>query len=176
MSSNARIPWKHHVLWGVGLGAAVVLSIQVLTWLGLGLSHWTWISTYVLVVVFSFLGARSLGEHLGARPGFLRTVLLIAVMILVSRVIYQTYMYLYINFVDPTWIDTVAEVWSAQLAEGGVPEEKIGQSIATFRRQWETGYIFTLGIVSYGIAQFILGLVTAVVGVVQPWKGRNRGS
>ncbi len=176
MSATNGTPWKHHLVWGLGLGAAVVLCIQVLTWLGLGLSHWTWISTYALVVVFAFLGARSFADRLGERPGFLGTVLLIAVMILVSRVIYQTYMYLYINFVDPTWLDTVADVWSAQLAEAGASEEEIGQNIATFRRQWETGYVFTLGIVSYGIAQFILGLVTAVVGVVQPWKGRSRGS
>ena len=35
-------------------------------------------------------------------------------MILVGRVMYQTYMFLYINFVDPTWVDTVAEVWSGR--------------------------------------------------------------
>ena len=41
---------RHHLLWGLGLGVSVVLCIQVLTWIGLGLTHWTWFSTYVLVV------------------------------------------------------------------------------------------------------------------------------
>ena len=172
MSSARGTLWKHHLGWGAGLGVAVVLCIQILTWLGFGLSHVTWILTYVLVVVFAYLGARSFRRRLAARPGFLQTTLLIAVMILVSRVIYQTYMYFYINFVDPTWVDTVAEVWSSQLAADGVAADEIERNISFFRRQWETGYIFTLGIISYGIAQFILGLVTAVVGVVQPWKRR----
>ena len=163
---------KHHLFWGIGLGAAVVACIQVLTWLGLGMSHLTWFLTYVLVVVFAVLGARSLRQRLGSRPRFLQAVLLIAVMILVSRFIYQTYMFFYINYVDPTWVDTVAAVWAAQLEKAGTSPERIASQIDGFRRQWQTSNIFTLGIVSYGVAQFILALLAVVVAVVQPWKKR----
>src|SRR5210317_766869 len=93
--------WQHHLLWGLGLGAAVVLCIQILTWLGLGLSHLTWILTWLLVMVFAVLAGKSLGRHLGERPRFLQLLLLLVVMILVGRVVYQTYMFVYINFVDP---------------------------------------------------------------------------
>jgi len=65
-----------------------------------------------------FLGARRLvgcgGGSSPSRPGFLKALVLLLVMILVGRVMYQTYMFLYINFVDPTWVDTVAEVWSGR--------------------------------------------------------------
>lgn len=44
---------RHHLYWGLALGAAVVMTIQVLTWLGLGLSNWTWILPWVLVVVLA---------------------------------------------------------------------------------------------------------------------------
>lgn len=30
---------RHHLYWGLARGAAVVMTIQVLTWLGLGLSN-----------------------------------------------------------------------------------------------------------------------------------------
>lgn len=172
MGPTTGIPWKHHLLWGLSLGATVSLCIQILTWVGLGLSHVTWILTYVLVAVFAYLAARSYRDLLGARPGFLRAVLLIAVMILVSRLIYQSYMWVYINFVDPGWVDMVAEFWSAQLAEAGVAEEQIAENIAIFRRQWETDYVFTLGILSFGVAQFVVGIVVALVGVVQPSRRR----
>jgi hypothetical protein len=79
-------------------------------------------------------------------------------------------MFVYINFVDATWVDTVAEIWSAQLEEAGSSAEQIDQSIASFRRQWETSYVFTLGIVAYTLPQLVLGLVAMIVGVVQPWK------
>ncbi len=170
MQTDTRSLLQHHLLWGLGLGAAVVLSTQILTWVGLGLSHLTWVSTYVLVIVFAVLGGRSLQGRLGRAPGFLRAALLILVMILVSRVIYQTYMFLYINYVDPGWVDMVAEVWSAQLREAGQSADQIAKSIDGFRRQWETGYVFTLGIVSFGIAQFVLGLITVTLAVVRPWR------
>ena len=161
---------RHHLYWGLGLGAAVVLTIQVLTWLGLGLSNLTWILTWVLVVVFAVLAGRSLARRLEARPRFLQAFLLLVVMLFVARVMYQTYMFFYIHFVDPTWVDTVAEVWSAQLAESGATSEEIDKRITAFRRQWETGYVFTLGIIAYALPQVVLGLLAMILAVVQPWR------
>ncbi len=89
---------EHDLFWGAGLGAAVVLCIQIRTWIGLGLTYWTFTLTYVLVVVFAVLGARSLRKRSAGSPGIGRTVVLIALMILVSRVIYQTYMFIYLTY------------------------------------------------------------------------------
>jgi hypothetical protein len=164
---------QHHLYWGLALGAAVVITIQVLTWLGLGLSNWTWILPWVLVVVFALLAGKSLAKSLGTRPGFLKALVLILVMILVGRIMYQTYMFLYINFVDPTWVDTVADVWSAQLEESGATAEQIEKKITKFRKQWETGFVFTLGLIAYALPEVVLGLLAMVLGVVQPWKKRQ---
>ena len=41
--------------WGLLLGASVALGTQILTWLGLGLTNWFLVLTYLLVVVFSIL-------------------------------------------------------------------------------------------------------------------------
>lgn len=161
---------KHHLLWGLALGTAVVLAIQVLTWLGLGLSSWTWILPWVLVVVLAMLAGRSLTRRLGSRPRFLQALLLLVVMIFVSRLMYQTYMFVYINFVDPTWVDTVAEVWSGRLADSGASAEEIDNRIEGFRKQWQTGFVFTIGIVAYSLPQIVLGLLAMLLGAVQPWK------
>lgn len=162
----------HHLAWGLGLGAAVVLTIQVLTWIGLGLSNWTWILPWVLVVVFAVLAGKSLARRLGKRPRFLQAVLLLIVMVFVARVMYQTYMFVYINFIDPTWVDTVAEVWAGQLEDSGASAEEIDRRVESFRKQWQTGFVFTLGLVAYTLPQVILGLLAMVVGVVQPWRKR----
>jgi len=164
---------QHHLYWGLGLGAAVAASIQVLTWLGLGLSNLTVALPWLLVVVFAVLAGKSLTKRLEGRPRFLQAVPLLVVMILVGRVVYQTYMFLYINFVDPNWVDMVAEFWSAQLEDSGASAEQIDERIAGFRRQWETGFIFSLGIIAYTLPQFVLGLVAMVLTAVQPWKERS---
>ncbi len=163
---------KHHLYWGLGLGAAVALAIQILTWLGLGLSNLTWLLPWVLVVIFALLAGRSLGRRLGSRPRFLEALLLLLVMILVGRLIYQTYMWVYINYVDPSWVDTVAEVWSGQLAEAGATAAEIDDRISNFRRQWQTDFVFTLGLVAYTLPEIVLGLLAMILGVVQPWKKR----
>ena len=161
---------KHGLVWGLLLGFAISAGIQVLTWLGLGLTYWTWIATYLAVVVFAALSGRSLMARWQARLNLRQAAVLVVVMILVAKVIYQTYMFIYINFVDPAWVEMVAEVWEAQLRESGVPDGTIATYIADFRNQWETSYVFTLGLVSHTLPQFILGFVTMVLAAVQPWK------
>jgi len=93
-------------------------------------------------------------------------------MVFAARVMYQTYMFVYINFIDPTWVDTVAEVWAGQLEDSGASAEEIDRRVASFRKQWQTGFVFTLGLVAYTLPQVILGLLAMVVGVVQPWRKR----
>ena len=169
---ESRKLWKHDLAWGLGLGAAVAASIQILTWLGLGLTHWTWISGWALAAVFGGLAARSLGRRIGERPRLGRAALLVLLMILAARVVEQLYMWIYIQFVEPGWVDRVAEVWTAQLREAGTPEERIARSIADFRNQWRTPYVFTLGIVRYSLPPYIVALLAATVAVVRPWRRR----
>lgn len=173
MSTSSETSPKHDLLWGVWLGLAIVAAIQILTWVGLGLSNLTWISTWVLVAIFAVLGAKSLARRQGDRPKFLRVATMLVVMLLVSSLIYQTYMWVYINYIDPTWVDTVAEVWAAQLEEGGASADEIEKNITRFRKQWETKFVFTTGIVAYSLPPFLLGLLSATLLVVQPWKKRS---
>lgn len=85
---------------------------------------------------------------------------------------YQTHMFLHINHVDPARVDTVAEVWSVQLEQSGATAEQIDRRITIFRRQWETDYVFTLGLIACALPEVVLGLLAMVLAVVQPWKKR----
>lgn len=173
MKVETRALLKHHLLWGAALGAGAVLSTQILTWMGLGLSSLTWVSNYVLVVVVAVLAGRSLTRRIAGRPGFWQAAVMLVVMLLVARLMYQTYMFVYINFVDPSWVDTVSEVWTKQLEEAGTTEETIEKNIARFRKQWETKFVFTLGLIAYALPELVLGLVTLVLTAVKPWKKRS---
>ncbi len=157
---------RHPLLWGAGLGAAAVACIQILTWVGLGLTFWTYTSTFLMVLVFSILAARSLRIDLGSQPRLWQVAWMVLVMVLVCRVIYQSYMFVYINYVDPTWVETVAESWSADLRAAGKSEDEILARISDFRNQWRTSYVFSTGIVRYSAAPFILGLLAASASLV----------
>lgn len=165
--------WKHHLSWGVKLGLAEVACIQILTWIGLGLSHLTWILVYLLVILFAVLSGKTLARRMGSRPGVLRTFLSMVVIVLVSRAIYQIYMLLYITYADPGWIETVAEVWTEQLQSAGVAADQIESKLDRFRREWQPANALTVGLVSYGVPQWILGTVAQLLLVVQPWKRKG---
>jgi hypothetical protein len=165
---------KGGLFWGLLLGLSEVACIQVLTWAGLGLSHLTWILTYVLVVILAITAGLAVEKGSAQRLGILNAAVLVLVMVLVSRVIYQTYMFVYINYLDPGWVETVATVWREQLRQGGANEETIAANISQFRREWETVHIFTYGIINYGIAHYILALFSVVVVVCRPWRLERR--
>lgn len=175
MNAKTKAPWQHDVLWGLVLGVAVSVGVQILTWMGLGLTYWTWVVTYLLVALFAVLAARSLLRRNGSL-GLPRTAILVLVLVLVSKLIFQIYMFLYIHAVDPGWVDRVAEVWAPQLRESGASEAEIERQISAFRRNWSTPYIFTLGVIAYALPQAVIGFVAAALGAVWPGRRKSRAA
>lgn len=175
MTTRTSGSMVHGVRFGAALGAAVVSAIQILTWVGLGLTVWTWISSYLLVVLFTALAGRAFLKRGSSPPGMVQTLLMVTAMVFVAKVMFQTYMFVYLNYVDPTWVETVAEFWEGQMRESGTDEERIVANISDFRNQWRTRYIFTIGIVRYSVTELVLGTVSALVSmsITAKWRART---
>ncbi len=156
---------KMIIKWGLLLGVAVALGTQILTWAGLGLTNWFLILTYVLVVAFSVLSLIELKNRRETTFNFLNAALTIAAIILISRLVFQTYMFVYTRYIEPTWVDTVAETWIATLQASDVDANGIEQQISSFRKSYETLPMFTSSLILYAIPQFVLGLIVCVVFV-----------
>lgn len=152
---------KNGLIWGGILGVALVIGTQILTWCDLGTSNWYIIMTYLLVAIASIGCVRQLRYKLKDGFGFLKAILSILVMIIISRYIFQAYMYIYIHYIDPAWINTVSDTWAAMLAEKNMSADKIDKQISTFRRSYDTINMFTVEIVFIGLSQFILGCIVA---------------
>lgn len=170
MFANVHRVIKVGFYWSLALGIAVAFAIQLLTWMGLGLSPLTWVSTYILVILFAVLSGAALGRAIGARPGLVSAGAMIAILILASRIIFQIYMLFYITYIDPSWVDATASFWQDQLRDAGQSDGAIKRTIEDFRMQWTTDYMFTIGIIRYGAPQFILGLIAIVLTAVRPWR------
>jgi hypothetical protein len=94
-------------------------------------------------------------------------------MILISRLIFQTYMFIYTRYIDPSWVDQVAEVWTISLQESNTAVEKIDQQISDFRKSYETIPLFTSTLISYIVPQFILGLLVTSIFMLINKKSRS---
>ncbi|WP_297691167.1 DUF4199 domain-containing protein [uncultured Eudoraea sp.] len=151
--------------WGILLGVSVALGTQILTWLGLGLTNWFVLLTYILVIVFSILSLTELRNRKEIKLNFLNAILVIIGIVLISRLIFQTYMFIYTRYLDPSWVDTVSKTWTISLQESNVAANEIEQQINSFRKSYEILPMFTSSLISYAIPQFVIGIIVSIIFV-----------
>ena len=161
---------KRGLKWGMILGISLIVGTQILTWLGLGTSPWYIVMTYLLVIIAAFLSTRDQKDANIEGFNHLRSFLNVLIVIVVSRYFFQTYMFLYINFIDPTWIETVSENWSKMLQERNISEEQIVNQISRFKKAYQPLNMFTTEIVFKGVSQFVLG---CLISSVYLWRGKS---
>jgi hypothetical protein len=164
---------KTYIKWGVLLGLATSIGTQILTWLGLGLTNWFVMLTYIMVVLFVFMGLKNIKSENGGSLSFGRAFIAIAVIILVSRLIFQVYMYVYVHHIDPGWIAMVEEKWRLMMQEANVSEEVITQRMVGFRKAYEPLQMFSTELIKYGMPQYILGGIVALTMVIRGRKNKN---
>lgn len=151
---------------GLLLGISVALGTQILTWLGLGLTNWFLVLTYLLVVVFSIICLIELKKSGAIKLNLLNAILIVLAIILISRLIFQTYMFFYTRYLDPSWMDTVSETWTISLQESNVSADQIDRQINSFRKSYEVLPMFTSSLISYAVPQFIIGIIVSAVFVL----------
>jgi len=156
------MPISTSLKWGVILGFILVLVTQILTWLGKGTSNWFIILTYFSVVVVSVLCLSALKSKNKGDLKFLYAALGMFILIIVSRYIFQLYMFVYVNYIDPEWIVNTSRQWVALLQTQGISENIIEGRINAFHDSFDILYMFTIEIIKYGPPQFILGMILSL--------------
>ncbi len=153
---------KSSIKWGFILGIAVVAGTQILTWAGLGLSNWFVALTYLLVVLIVGLGLKDLKIRLGGKLKFPTAALAVLIIILISRIIFQLYMFIYTQYIDPDWVNAVAATWTDSMTNANISSELVADRIDAFRKSYEPLSMFTVQIINFGIPQIILGLIVSI--------------
>jgi hypothetical protein len=151
------------IKWGLILGVVLVIGTQLLTWLGLGTSTWFPILTYISVVILSMFFIREIIRKNVGKVKILTIVIPLILMMIISRYVFQLYMFIYIHYVDPDWVNITAQNWSYMLAEQGVEADKIENRMSIFRKSYQTLNMFTIEIMFYALSQTILGFVVMAI-------------
>ena len=153
---------KTSIKWGISLGIGLVAGTQILTWLGLGVSNWFVVITLLFAVVFVALGLREIKRRNDGVLTMVGATLAVLMIILISRYVFQLYMFVYINYIDPNWVNQVAETWTTSMREADTPTALINQRIDAFRQGWQTLPMFTVQIIFGAVPQIVLGLITSL--------------
>ena len=146
---------------GVILGLILVIVTQILTWMGLGTSGWYVGLTYISVIVVAIFFVRLLMSLKDGQPSFMKMLIPLGILIIISRYIFQLYMYVYIHHIDPSWVDTIAATWTEMMIDKEMATDLMDTQIAGFRKAYETLPMFTTEIFKIAISQYVLGLMVA---------------
>lgn len=143
------------VKFGILLGLLNVANVQILTWLGLGLTSWVIaIDVVLLVFVVGYAHLKYKSSHENVLH--IKDALLLNVaVILVASLIDTAYMYVYITQIDPDWVDRVADIRRQLLVDGGADSGSIEARIESFRSSYAPFRMFTWGIFMPGLWSFL---------------------
>ena len=163
----------HSLKYGLWLGFFISAGTQVLTWIGLGLTNWFVLLTYLLVIVFGFVSTRKWWVNHHRSVTFLQVFLLCLILVVVSRYVFQGYMYIYTRYIDPEWINEVATIYSDMLRENNLSDSVIEVRIVAFRQSYKATSMFTFEIIRYGISQWVFCVLASIIFVFKSRKGVN---
>lgn len=168
--------FQHSVRYGATLGAAMVVSVQVLTWLGLGLTGWVFGLNLVLLITMVSLAHRSYRRSSDHGMTFLEGAGIAAAMILVALLINQVYMVLYMTYIEPGWVDRVVEIRRELLIAGGNTADQIAPRLADVRASFTPLRMMTSGVIVPGLWQLLIASVITLFtrGAVSFDAGRQR--
>lgn len=162
--------FRHSIIWGLYLGITLSMMTQILTWLGLGTSNWFIYLTYILVIIFISIGLKKLKSKKEGKLSFISSFSFVLVTILLSRLLFQTYMFVYTHYIDPNWVSKVANIWTQQMEQAGISAEQISNSIQGFKEAYQTGNMFTIELIKYGVPQIIIGVLISLYFVFKKTK------
>ncbi len=128
------------------LGLGYVVNVQILTWMGLGLTSWVLRVDLALMVVAVVALHRSSYGRGGTLYGRVDCLVGLLLLTLTAGLIRQIYMVVYILAIDPGWVDMVVGIRSDLLAAGGASAEQIERRMVAVRGGFTPVRMFTIGV------------------------------
>lgn len=151
------------IRYGLILAAVSVIFFLLAATLSLNTTEGParWVSLIFMTVVF-FLGHKyykdngdgymSYGQGMGI--GFWAS--------LISSLISSAFTYVYVKFIDPSWLETIKEMQIEQLQEQGMSDEQIEMSMGMMEKLSTPEMIFIFGIIGGVLIGVILSLVITI--------------
>ncbi len=103
-------------------------------------------------------------EDLGGHIPWVRAFLVGLVATVLMSFISTVFNYVYINFIDPSFLDTMMEGMEEMMSGLGLPEEALEKTMEDTRKSFEPGTMFTKGLLTAaGVGAVISAIVAAVM-------------
>lgn len=149
--------------YGLIAGVIMIIYFLILQFSGLALEAWaSWIS-YIFLAVIIFLAHSKFKE---GSDGFMTYGQGLAIgfwVSLAAGVINSVFSFIYISFIDDSFIEQMKEKARYDMEEQGIPDSQIEMSMGWMETMTTPGMMFIMGIVGVLFVGFIISLVVAAI-------------
>lgn len=151
------------VRYGVIAGIVGIVYFLILTAAGLDMQEgaWKWFG-YVITIVLVVLAHKYFKDNNGSFMAYGQGVGIAFWMGLVSSVINSIFMYVYIKFIDSTFIETIKEKQIAEMQGRNMSEEQIDQAMQISSMFMSAEAIFIFALIFGIIGTVIVGLIVSI--------------
>ena len=150
---------------GVTLGIASVLFALVMFATGNHLTpHWS--ASIINAILFIGIIAYGIKQYKTANNNFLswgQGVKIGVGVAIVGGLIMVIYNYLFMNFIEPDFMNQMMEIQNKAFLDQGLTEEQVEAANAMTSTFSSPGIMAAIGIISYAIGGFIVAAITAAI-------------
>jgi Protein of unknown function (DUF4199) len=168
---NAKSPWPYAIRFGIILGLISVV-ISIISYFIFPIDPETlkpknsWIQTIIgliTIVALIYIGTKAYrDEELEGNISYSKSVGFAFYMSLPYAIITAAYTFIFFKFIDPTMIENIAKMQYDKMAEKGMTDEQIQQSLG-FMAYMNNPAVYALfsifGCIIYSV---IIGLITSI--------------
>jgi zinc transporter ZupT len=163
--STARIALK----WGLISAIAVIIFSTVIWITEFWRNGWASNLTFLLLIPVLVMAYKEFKEANNGFMSFGEGLGLGVLLSGVSAIISGIFSYIYMNFIDNTFMSKMIDFQREQMTEKGLTDEQIDQSMQMIQKFTSPGLAFIFGIIGWLVVGFIFSLiVTAIMRKSKP--------
>jgi hypothetical protein len=154
---------KSSLYWGVILGVVLIIYSLLLYFVDLSLEKWVqWVSYIIMIggIVLATINYRN--TELGGAISYGQALGFSTMVILFASLLSAIYTFVFMQFIDPGFVEKILQMTEQQLIDKGMSTEQIDMTVEMqrkFMKPWLISLISIPGTVFFG---FLFSLITSI--------------
>ena len=155
--------WKNALNWGLIVGIVLIIYSILMYFLDFSLEKWvSWVSYILLIggIVYSTIQYRD--TVLGGSITYAQALGFGVIISLYAAVLSGIYSYVFLTFIDPDFIEKIAEMTQQQMLDQGLSEDQVEQAMEMQKGFMKPWVMVLISIPALTFMGFVFSLITSI--------------
>jgi len=163
MEENKSSLWKNALNWGVIMGIVLIIYSLLMFFLDLSLEQWVgWVSYVFMIGILILATINYRDKAMGGVLSYGQALGFGVVVILFASIINAIYFYVFVEYIDPEFINKMLAMGEEKMIEQGIPEEQIELGIEMQKKFMKPIVMSLISIPTTVFMGLIFSLITSI--------------